>query len=62
MGDVRVTLVGVGLVLAVAAIATGIGLELGVGWGLAVGGLLAGLLLVFVVDVGDDTDPGGGDA
>lgn len=64
MGHVRMSrpaLVGVGLVLAVAAIAVGIGLELGTGWGLAVGGLLSGALLLFVVDLGDDT-PDGGDA
>lgn len=62
MGDVRVNrrpaLVGVGLALAVAAIAVGVGLELGAGWGLAVGGVLAGVLLVFLVDL-DDVPPGG---
>lgn len=64
MGHVRMSrpaLVGLGLVVAVVAIAAGVGLELGVGWGLAVGGLLAGVLLLFVVDLPDD-NPDGGDA
>ncbi|MFE9642369.1 hypothetical protein ACFYOC_25435 [Nocardiopsis alba] len=56
----RPALVGVGLALAVTAIATGVGWELGAGWGIAVGGLLAGGLLLFVVDLPDNT--GGGDA
>lgn len=62
MGDVRVNrrpaLVGVGLALAVVAIAAGVGMELGFGWGLVVGGLLSGVLLVFLVDL-DDVPPRG---
>ena len=61
MGHVRMSrpaLVGVGLVLAVAAIAVGVGLELGIGWGLALGGILYGALLLFVVDLPDDTEGG----
>ncbi|WP_017585490.1 hypothetical protein [Nocardiopsis ganjiahuensis] len=57
----RPALVGLGLVLAVAAIAAGVGLELGVGWGLAAGGVLSGAALLFLVDLDDDS-PDGGDA
>ena len=61
MGHVRMSrpaLVGVGLALAVLAIAAGVGWELGAGWGLALGGVLAGCLLLFVVDLGDNPDGG----
>lgn len=62
MGDVRVNrsaAVGIGLVLSVIAMAVGVGMEAGVGWGLLVGGGLAWVVLVFIVDVGDDDLPGG---
>lgn len=61
MGHVRLSrpaLVGVGLVLAVAAIAVGVGLEAGAGWGVALGGVLFGALLLFVVDLPDDASGG----
>ena len=62
MGDVRVNrsaAVGLGLVLAVVAMAVGVGMEVGLGWGLLVGGGLFWVVLVFIVDVGDDDLPGG---
>lgn len=62
MGDVRVNrsaAVGLGLVLSVIAMAVGVGMEVGLGWGLLVGGGLAWVVLVFIVDVGEDDIPGG---
>lgn len=50
----RAALVWLGYALALAAVALGVGLEVGAGWGLVAGGVLAGASLLFLADDGAD--------